>query len=107
PTSPRGPLSSPSSTTGGAKLLTTFLGALGFRFGLGLGTGGHLLDPLQALLVGHPPLGDVEGEGGGLGGIILLVGQAAPLVGLGHDPTDVLVPLGVERAGAVLDVTPL
>src|SRR4051812_40696535 len=59
------------------KTSSTFLGALGFGLGLGLGARGHLLDPLQALLLGQAPLGDVEGERSGLRRIILLVGQPA------------------------------
>ena len=38
---------------------------------------------------------------------VLLVGQPPALVRLGHDPVDVLVPLGQRRAVAVLDVAPL
>src|SRR4051812_9939658 len=66
------------------KTSSTFLGALGFGLGLRLRSRGHLLDPIQTLLLGQPPFGDVEGEGGGLGGIILFIGQPATLVRLGH-----------------------
>src|SRR6185312_11156177 len=74
---------------------------------LGLGLGGHALDPLEALLLGEGRLLAIEHERLRRGGGVLVVGDPPALVHLGQNAPHVAVPLRGERAVAVLHVAPL
>src|SRR4051812_14479335 len=80
---------------------------LQIRRRLRLGLGGHVLHPVEALLLGEAGLAPIEHERLRRVGGVLVVGDPPALVHLGQDPPDVAIPLGGQRAVAKLYVPSL